>query len=56
VLLFNFPKNGRGQNANGIVEVEPDVFYLASSNWYTSPGECYLSRLDLRGWKPGSNV
>jgi hypothetical protein len=26
VLLFNFPKNGRGQNASGIVEVEPDVF------------------------------
>ena len=56
VLLFNFPKNGRGQNASGIVEVEPDVFYIASSNWYTSPRECYLYRLDLRGWKPGSNV
>ena len=55
VLLFNFPKNGRGQNASGIVEVEPDVFYLASGNWYTS-GEGYLYRLDLRGWKPGSNV
>jgi alkylhydroperoxidase family enzyme len=54
-LLFDFPKNGRGQNASGIVEVEPDVFYLASGNWYTS-GECYLYRLDLRGWKPGSNV
>ena len=55
VLLFNFPKNGRGQNASGIVEVEPDVFYIASSNWYTSR-ENYLDRLDLRGWKPGSNV
>jgi len=52
VLLFNFPKNGRGQNASGIVEFEPDVFYLATSNWYTS-GEGYLYRLDLRGWNPG---
>ena len=25
VLLFNFPKDGRGQNPCGIVEVEPDV-------------------------------
>ena len=55
VPLFSFPKNGRGQNASGIVEVEPEVFYLASSNWYTS-GEGYLYRLDLRGWKPGSNL
>jgi hypothetical protein len=56
VLLFNFLKNGREQNASGIVEVEPDMFYIASSNWYTSPRECYLYRLDLRGWKPASNV
>jgi hypothetical protein len=55
VLLFNFVKNGRGQNASGIVELESDVFYIASSNWYTT-GECHLYRLDLRGWKPGSNV
>jgi hypothetical protein len=33
------------------VEVEPDVFYLGSSNFYTS-GKGYLFRLDLRGWKP----
>ena len=55
VPLFNFPKNGGGQNAHGVVEVEPDVFYLGSSNFYTS-GEGYLFRLDLRGWKPGSNA
>lgn len=34
-----------------IVEVEPDVFYLATSNIYTSH-ESYLHRLDLRGWAP----
>jgi hypothetical protein len=55
VLLFNFPRNGGGQNANGILEVEPDVFYIANSNWYTSRKN-YLYRLDLRGWKPGSPV
>jgi hypothetical protein len=54
-LLFNFPENGRGQNACGIVEVDPDVFYIASSNWY-EPGKAYLDRLDLRGWQAGSNV
>jgi hypothetical protein len=35
-----------------IVEVEPDVFYLATSNVYTTH-ESYLHRLDLRGWAPG---
>lgn len=35
-----------------IVEAEPDVFYVATSNLYTSH-ECYLHRLDLRGWSVG---
>jgi hypothetical protein len=55
LLLFNFPKEGHGQNASGIVEAEPDVFYIANSNWYTT-GECYLYRLDLLGWTPGTKV
>jgi hypothetical protein len=35
-----------------IVEVAPDVFFVATSNLYTTH-ECYLQRLDLRGWQPG---
>jgi hypothetical protein len=39
----------------GIVEVEPDVFYVCTSNLYTDH-ESYLQRLDLRGWAPGKPV
>ena len=35
-----------------IVEIDPDVFYLATSNLYTTQ-ESYLHRIDLRGWEPG---
>ena len=54
-------------SAMGVIEAEPDVFYLATSpvieyqaaalagRPYTSPGS-YLHRLDLRGWAPGQPV
>ncbi len=44
-----------GQPTLAIVEIEPDVFYLATSNLYTSH-ECFLHRVDLRGWSPGQPV
>jgi hypothetical protein len=40
------------ENALAIVEVEPDVFYIASCNFYTTH-EGYLHRLDCRRWVPG---
>ena len=40
------------QLTGAIVEVEPDVFYLGTSNVYTTH-ESFLQRLDLRGWSPG---
>ncbi len=43
------------QPTTGIVEVEPDVFYVSTSNLYTSH-EGYLHRLDLRRWSPGAAV
>jgi hypothetical protein len=43
------------QPAMGIVEVEPDIFYIATSNLYTSH-ESYLHRLDMRDWVPGKPV
>ena len=43
------------QPTTGIVEVEPDVFYLSTSNLYTTH-ECYLHRIDLRDWTPGSAI
>ncbi len=43
------------QIATGIVEAEPDVFYLCTSEVYTTH-ESYLHKLDLRGWTPGSPV
>jgi hypothetical protein len=49
-LLFTFP-----QLAMGIVEVEPDVFYISTSDIYTWK-ESYLCRLDLNGWKPSQAV
>lgn len=38
-----------------IVETAPDVFHIATSNLYTSH-ECFLHRLDLRGWAPGQSL
>jgi hypothetical protein len=46
-LLFTF-----SHPAMGIVEVEPEIFYLSASDIYTWK-ESYLYRLDLNGWKPG---
>ena len=43
------------ENAAGIVEVEPEVFFLLSGNVYTTY-ECFLHRLDLRKWKAGTPV
>jgi hypothetical protein len=40
---------------SGIVEHEPDVFYICTGNAYTTH-EAYLHRLDLRGWAPGATV
>jgi hypothetical protein len=39
----------------GIVEVEPDIFYISTSNLYTSH-ESYLHRLDMRDWVRGESV
>ena len=41
------------QPTMGIVEVEPDIFYICTSNLYTSH-ELYLHRLDMRDWVPAS--
>jgi hypothetical protein len=49
-LLFTFP-----QLAMGIVEAEPNVFYMSTSDMYTSH-ESYLHRLDLHDWVPGIAV
>jgi hypothetical protein len=40
---------------SGIVEHEPDVFYICTGNAYTTH-EAYLHRLDLRGWAPGTTA
>jgi hypothetical protein len=50
LLLFTF-----SQLAMGIVEAEPNIFYISTSDIYTSH-ESYLHRLDLRGWAPGMAV
>jgi hypothetical protein len=47
VLLQTFD-----QIASGIVEVDSDVFYLTTTNGYTTH-ESFLHRIDLRGWSPG---
>ncbi len=47
--------HGFEQPTTGLVEVEPDIFLVSTSNLYTSH-ESYLHRLDLRGWRPGSPV
>jgi len=49
-LLFTF-----SQPAMGIVEVEPDVFYISVSDIYTWK-ESQLYCLDLNGWIPGHGV
>ena len=38
-----------------IVEFTPDVFFVATSNLYTTH-DCYLQRVDLRVWQPGQPV
>jgi hypothetical protein len=43
------------QPTMGIVEVETDIFYICTSNLYTSH-ESYLQRLDMRDWVPGKSV
>src|SRR3984957_4806426 len=43
------------QSAMGIVEVEPDIFYICTSNLWTSH-ESYLHRLDMRDWAAGKSV
>ena len=50
VLLHRFE-----QPATGVVEIEPDLFLVSTSNVYTSH-ESYLHRVDLRDWQPGSPV
>lgn len=50
VLLHTFD-----QLAAGIVETEPDVFYISTSDSYTTH-ESFLHRLDLRHWSPGQPV
>ncbi|WP_206995815.1 YncE family protein [Trinickia mobilis] len=40
------------QNAMGIVEIEPDLFIVCTSNLWTDH-KSFLHRLDLRGWTPG---
>jgi hypothetical protein len=49
-LLFTFP-----HLAMGIVEMEPDIFYISVSEIYTWSAS-YLYRLDLNGWSPGQPV
>ncbi len=50
VLLHRFD-----QPATGLVEIEPDLFLVSSSNLYTTH-ESFLHRLDLRGWRPGTQA
>ena len=50
ILLHRFD-----QPTTGLVEIEPDVFLVSTSNLYTSH-ESFLYRLDLRGYQPGSPV
>jgi hypothetical protein len=41
--------------STGIVETEPDIFYISTVKFYNSD-EAFLQRLDLRGWVPGAAV
>ena len=49
------PLHGFEEPAGGIVELEPDVFVVFTSNVYTTH-ESYAHRFDLRGWTPGARV
>ena len=50
ILLHSFE-----QPTTGLVEVEPDLFLVSTSNLYTTH-ESFLHRLDLRGWTPGDPI
>ena len=50
VLLRRFD-----QPTTGLVEIEPDLFLVSTSNLYTTH-ESFLHRLDLRDYQPGSPV
>lgn len=50
VLLHRFD-----QPTTGLVEIEPDLFLVSTSNVYTTH-ESFLHRIDLRGFQPGSQV
>ena len=50
VLLHRFD-----QLTTGLVEIEPDLFLVSTSNLYTTH-ESFLHRLDLRGYQPGAPV
>lgn len=41
-----------GLPPSGIVETEPDVFYISTGKFYNTD-EAFLQRLDLRGWVSG---
>ena len=43
------------QPTTGIVEIEPDVFLVSTTNLYTTH-ESYLHRIDLRGWRLGAQI
>ena len=50
VLLHRFD-----QPTTGLVEIEPDLFLVSTSNLYTTH-ESFLHRLDLRGYQPETPV
>ena len=50
VLLHRFD-----QPTTGLVEIEPDLFLVSTTNLYTTH-ESFLHRLDLREYRPGSPV
>ncbi len=47
--------HGFEQLPTGVIEIEPDLFLICTSNLYTTH-ESFLYRLDLRDWQPGSPV
>ena len=50
ILLHRFD-----QPTTGLVEIEPDLFLVSTSNLYTTH-ESFLHRVDLREYQPGSPV